>query len=110
MLLYISQGLEDHATARISFLDMDWNWAPFGRSDYAPFEELPPKPSKFEEMKEIAGKLSAGHSFLRVDLYQIGQKVYFSELTFSPCSGYMPFEPEEWDRQLGDLIDLEMVK
>ena len=104
--LYVSSGLENHRTARISFLTMDWEFAPFGRSDFRPFEELPAKPEHFDEMVSMARKLSQGHPFLRVDLYEIGGRVYFSELTFFPCSGYMPFVPPEWDRKLGDLLKL----
>lgn len=105
-ILYISTGLEDHSTASISFVTLDWQFADFHRSDFKPFDQLPPKPSLFSEMLDIAHRLSQGHSFLRVDLYQINGKVYFSELTFSPCSGMMPFEPEEWDLKMGVLLNL----
>ena len=104
--LYVSTGLENHATASISFLTLDWEFAPFGRSDYKPFTELPEKPSLFEKMKVLATKLAEGHKFLRVDLYQINGRIYFSELTFSPCCGMMMFDPVEWDQKLGDLIQL----
>ena len=104
--LYISQGLEDHSTARISFLTLDWQFATFQRGDYRPFEELPKKPVCFEKMIEIAKMLSNGHAFLRVDLYEIDGHVFFSELTFSPCSGCMEFKPEEWDRKTGELLHL----
>ena len=105
-LLYTSKGLEDHSTASISFLNMDWTFAPFGRTDYKPFSTLPKKPENYEEMIRIAKELSAGFSFLRVDLYEVEKKVYFSELTFSPCSGYMPFTHEEWNEILGSWITL----
>lgn len=104
--LYISKGLEDHATARISFLTLDWKPAPFQRRDYAPFETLPAKPAGWDTMLQICRKLSKGYPFLRVDLYQIGSRVYFSELTLTPCSGMLPFETPEQDRQLGDLLHL----
>ena len=39
---------------------------------------------------------------LRVDLYQINGKIYFSELTFCPCKWIVSFEPTpEWDKKLG---------
>ena len=85
---------------------MDWEFAPFGRSDFLKLEELPEKPSKFDEMVVLAKKLSKDLPFLRVDLYQVKEKVYFSELTFSPCGGYMPFEPIEYDRKLGDMLEI----
>src|SRR5699024_256323 len=69
--LYVSSGLENHATARISFLTLDWKFAPFGRSDYKPFEELPRKPENLQAMIETAKNLSEGFPFLRVDLYEI---------------------------------------
>lgn len=79
---------------------------PFSRNDYRPFEKLTSKPEKFEEMIDIAIKLSQGTKFLRVDLYNYLGKILFSELTFSPCSGMMPFNPPEWDKKVGDLLKL----
>ena len=107
--LYISEGLENHATAKISFLTMDWNFAEFSRSDFQPFTELPLQPKSFDKMVELARKLSAGHTFLRVDMYDISGRVYFSELTFTPCGGFMPFNPEEWDSKLGELLELPPI-
>ena len=57
-------------------------------------------------MLEIARKLSKPFPFVRVDLYQIKDKVYFGELTFYPWSGYVNFYPEEFDYKLGDLFDI----
>lgn len=104
--LYVSSGLEDHSTARISFLTLNWKFEPFRRSDYKPFDTLPVKPSRFDEMIKIAQILSKGFPFLRVDLYEINGQVYFSELTFSPNSGMMPFLPEEYDTIVGENIHL----
>lgn len=106
--LYVSKGLENHETARISFLTMDWQFAPYERSDYAPFEELPLKPIKFDEMVEVCRKLSKDIPFLRVDLYEINGQVYFSELTFSPCSGLMPFKEQRHDLEMGKMLNLPM--
>lgn len=108
--LYISTGLEDHSTARIGFYDLDFNKMKFRRSDYALPEKDPIKPQNFDKMIEIAKKLSHDIPFIRVDLYNINDKIYFSELTFYPCSGYMPFEPEEWDYKLGQLIELPEIR
>lgn len=104
--LYISYGMENHKTAQISFAYLDWTRAPFERLDYLPFSKLPRKPDRLEEMIEISRKLSKGFSFLRVDLYEIQGRVYFSELTFSPCGGMVPFKPEEYDRIVGKMLKL----
>ena len=68
------------------------------------------KPENFEKMKELAEKLSQGIPHLRVDFYNINGKIYLGELTFSHWSGFVPFEPEEWDYTLGSWIDLDLVK
>ena len=104
--LYVSLGMDNHATARMSFLNLDWTFAPFRRRDYLPFEQLPPKPVNYEKMLELARKLSEGEPFLRVDLYEIEGKIYFSELTFTPCGGMMQFHPSQWDKTLGNWIKL----
>ena len=104
--LYVSKGLDNHKTANISFLTLDWQFAPFKRNDFASFTSLPPKPTMFNEMIRIAKKLSQGIPFVRVDLYQIADIVYFSELTFFPCGGVMHLEPEEWDAKIGEWLDL----
>lgn len=104
--LYVSKGLEDHSTAAISFLTLDWQFAPYVRSDFATFKKLPPKPVTFEHMLEISRMLSAGIDFVRVDLYEIEGKVFFSELTFFPCAGLMVFQDPAHDREVGNMLKL----
>ena len=93
----------------MSFLNIDWSFADFGRTDYKPLEKLPPKPARFEEMIDMVKKLSKGIPFLRVDLYEINGEIYFGEYTFSPCAGMMPFDPPEADFKLGQLLDISHV-
>lgn len=104
--LYVSVGLENHKTARISFLTPDWKFAPFNRSDYIPYDKLPEKPHNYSKMIEIAEYLSKGIPFLRVDLFELNKNIYFSEFTFYPCGGFMPVIPNEWDKKLGELLIL----
>ena len=104
--LYVSQGLENHLTARITFFDKNFNKAKFRRNDYRAYDGDIKKPINFEKMKELARVLSKNMTFLRVDFYDLWGKIYFSELTFSPCGGLMIFEPNEYDKKLGDLIKL----
>ena len=104
--LYLSEGMENHATAKISFVNLDWTFADFGRTDYSPFLELPPKPLNLEKMIEISRKLSDGIKFLRVDLYEINEKIYFGELTFCPCAGMMSFLPASADLEVGKKLQI----
>lgn len=104
--LYVSTGMENHHTARVGFFDTEFKPMPFKRTDYETYEKVPEIPTTFEKMKELAARLSKGFPFLRVDLYEIDGKVYFSELTFIPCSGWMTFEPEAWDFKMGEWLTL----
>ena len=57
-------------------------------------------------MLKIARDLSEGFPFSRIDLYSIGNKIYFGEITFFPWSGYMTFDPDSFDYKLGELFTL----
>jgi len=107
-MLYVSQGLEDHTTASISFYDLNGNEMPFHRKDYKTIEGKLNLPDNFQEMLDIAQNLAndVNAPFVRIDLYSIAGKTKFSEITFSPCNGMIPFNPEEWDGIIGDWLQL----
>lgn len=63
-------------------------------------------PENLAEMISLAELLSKGHPFLRVDFYNVNGRIYFGELTFYPASGLIPWEPEYYDLELGQLIKL----
>lgn len=92
----------------IDFYDREWERQEFIGLNPDTVHAAKPaaKPENLSEMLNVARKLSAGRPFLRVDLYNVNGKVYFSELTFYPASGYGFFNPPEWDRKLGDMIIL----
>lgn len=64
------------------------------------------RPEELGEMLTLAEKLSEDIPFLRVDFYLVEGKIYFSELTFFPASGFTGFDPPEWDRIFGDWLVL----
>lgn len=96
----------DRATdCRFDFFDMDFNHLDI-ENLHPHADKLIPKPEMFEEMKQIAAKLSRGMKFVRIDLYQLNGKIYFGEYTFFHGGGFAPFYPEEWERRLGNWIEL----
>ena len=107
--MYVSQGLEDHSTAKISFYDLKGRELPFKRTDFAAFKHMPHMPENIDKMVSLAETIAkdVGSSFIRCDLYEINRKIYFSELTFTPCSGLLPFDPPEWDEILGSWLKLK---
>lgn len=91
--------------------DMNWEYLPIQTSHFATDPEtIIKRPACFEKMKEYAGILSAGQTFLRVDFYVINDEIYFGELTFYPGGGIMEFTPKEWDERMGDWMDLSIVE
>lgn len=64
-------------------------------------KEDPQKPKNFERMREIAMSLSEGFPHVRVDLYNENGKILFGELTFYGASGYIQYNPDSFDYELG---------
>ncbi|MCR5450835.1 MAG: hypothetical protein K6F23_15720 [Solobacterium sp.] len=103
--LFIATERAAEAETKFDFFDADFNHLPFTNGH--PNAEVPPsKPECFEEMKDLAAKLSAGLPQIRIDLYEVNGKVYFGEFTFFHWSGFQPFVPEKWDYIFGGWIDL----
>ena len=57
-------------------------------------------------MVEVARVLSRGFPFARIDLYALGQRIVFGEVTFYPEGGLGRFTPERYDRIVGDMMTL----
>lgn len=60
------------------------------------------KPGNFEQMRETAEKLASGFPHVRVDLYNVDSKILFGELTFFNASGYVIYNPDDFDFQMGE--------
>lgn len=60
-----------------------------------------PKPKCFDEMINVASELSKGHPQMRVDLYEVNEKVYFGELTMTSLGGRMNYFGKDILRRLG---------
>ena len=88
------------------FFDADFNWLPEIRNGYTSSSICPPRPKCFETIMEYARILSKGIRHVRMDFYEIDGKVYFGEYTFNSGGGFELFEPKEWERKIGDWIDL----
>lgn len=107
------QVIMDRSTKEtIDFFDTEWNHQGFvglnkkaGNAEY-----FPERPKNYEQMLQLASRLSQGIDFSRIDLYESGGKCYFGEITFYPASGFGKFTPEEYDDYLGALIHLTVSK
>lgn len=102
----IEQGLHADDSIRVGFYDLDLKEMPFKRSIRKSLGYEVEKPDNFTEMIEISRKLSRDIPFVRVDLYNVSGRIYFSELTFYPSGGYVWYEPSEWNSKVGDMLEL----
>lgn len=89
------------------FFDQKWNLLPLNKrgKETNPNFKLP-KPNCMDEMFDIAGKLSEGIPFLRVDLYFVNNRPYFGETTFFPTSGFDQNILPETEILFGNKIEL----
>lgn len=95
----------------IMIYDMDWIAHPeycICRGHYTQ-SELFPKPKNSDRMIDIAERLAKPFPCVRVDLYNIGGKIYFGELTFTSLGGLMDYFTPEFQLQAGRLIKISPV-
>jgi hypothetical protein len=64
------------------------------------------RPARFGDAVAIAEKLAAPFDFIRVDLYLLGDAVYFGELTCFPEAGFGRFTPKDFDFALGQDLEI----
>ncbi len=105
---YLIQAVFDDKTSyeTINYYDLNWNKLDL-RQNFPNNENEMPKPKNLDKMLKLSEKLAQEFPyFVRVDFYEFGNKVLFSEFTFYSDNGMAKFQPEEWDKKLGKLIHL----
>ena len=89
------------------------NWTPFPGAQFNGWKtaEYPViEPENFKTMVQLAEKLGSPFPFVRVDLYSIKGKIYFSELTFTPAKGTLKLSDPVVDAQMGEWLTLHEHK
>lgn len=103
---FIQVDIDRFKTHKRMFYDIEWN--PLAFTILYPRANVDiPRPQTLSQMIDISEKLCAQFCFVRVDLYDCDGKVLFGELTFHPEGGFGPFIPKEFDKIVGDLLDIE---
>jgi hypothetical protein len=78
-------------------IDVDYiDGVPIARSSAAP-----PKPERLKEMIDLAETLASETDFLRVDMFDVPDRVVVGELTSFPSAGNGRWNPADLDAQLG---------
>lgn len=88
--------------------DRDFNLLP-AKIIYDNYTGKVSRPGNLGKAIEISEKLSAGVSFLRVDLYLLDEELFVGELTNYPGNGFANIIPPSFDRALGDKLHLDTI-
>lgn len=92
--------------------DVNWQLLPFTWCIWKRNRPLWPngravaRPRQLEEMIAVARTLSKEFDYVRVDLYNCNDTVYFGELTLHHGGGWERFDPPCYDRLYGDKLNL----
>lgn len=98
-----NRNIHNHK-ADMDLYDMKWNKCRKYLVQTEEFEILNqdvPQPINLTRMIEISKNLSQGHPQMRVDLYEVGGKIYFGELTMTSACGLMTYFSDEFLYMLG---------
>ncbi|GHT90480.1 hypothetical protein FACS1894122_00840 [Alphaproteobacteria bacterium] len=86
----------------------DWKKLPF-KVGYHEQNDVP-KPKHFDRMIALVEKLSESLPLIRVDLYEVGDRVLVGELTEDACGAKYIFSPLVWDFKLGEMFNVPTLE
>ena len=105
---YVVVNTDRFKNLRLDVFDLDWKKQDFAFIGYPNSEKDIEQPEHLPQMIEMSRKLSKPFPFVRVDFYDLGEKIYVGELTFYPGGGLNKFHPKDWDYKFGELLRLPM--
>ena len=85
------------------------DWTPFDGSQFNGWKKTDSpleRPSNWDDMVKMAEELAKPFPFVRVDLYDIDGKIYFSEMTFTPAKGTLILDDDQCDFEMGKWLDI----
>lgn len=92
---------------RCNFFDAEWKqlaiYDRFGR-----LEGRVEPPSRLGALIECAVALSRDTDFVRIDCYQVGERICLGEMTHCPGTGLSPLIPAIWDDRWGEMWELQL--
>lgn len=92
-------------TTKFDFYDCEWNRLKV-KNYYPNSEQGIKRPKELEQMLEYSRILSKDFPHVRIDFYIEENKIIFGESTFFHFSGSQPFEPIEFDYEMGRILTL----
>ena len=108
-----SERQADGYHATVDCYDLEWNRYPenmLASPHMTVATKALPRPSCLEEMIKAARILSKPFPELRLDMYVVGDKAYFGEMTFTSLGGMMDFYTPEYLLEMGKQVTLPSKK
>lgn len=106
-LVTLSNRNSDGSHYEQNVYNLNWKSMPKClRPQYRSSKELE-KPKMLAEMIKIASDLSRPFPFVRIDLFESNDKIYFGEFTFTPSAGMDNEFSQEYLEELGELIKIK---
>ena len=106
----VQQKLINQTGKLNNYYNLDWNLNEIETGLGPNFVRRPDiiieKPKNLKLMIKYARKLSSSFSFVRVDLYEIENKIYLGELTFTPSNNIFNNKDYNQSLYLGDMLDI----
>lgn len=110
---FIQVTTDRFADYQRAMLTASWELAPFNFIyDNAAVKKFPARPQSLDAMIALSLKLAQPFDYVRVDLYQDGEKIYVGELTFTHGAAselVISNDGRDWDLELGKLWKLKRL-
>lgn len=97
-------------TVKMDVYDTKWNLrtdAVKYNSHYQKGDLIVPKPYNFDKMLDVASKLSKGFPEVRVDFYEVNNRLLFGEMTFATSCGHIDHYTDSFLKELGDCCVIQ---
>jgi hypothetical protein len=106
-VIYVSSNGENgEKDLYLDYFDTKWNLLPITLDGHKHCTQGIEKPKQLKKMLNIATELSKEFPFVRIDLYDVNNEIYFSEYTFVPTGGFMKITPASFLDTWGDWLDI----
>lgn len=104
-LFIASDRQNSNEQVKFDFFDSEFNHLDI-KQGHPNSEILPERPANLQEMIRLSEEVSKDFPEVRIDFYECNGKTYFGEITFFHHSGFVAFDPNEWDLTFGNWIEL----
>lgn len=108
--LYVVADRKLGQPSGFGIFDKDFNRLIYRRVDEKPLERQISKPGNYQELIAVAQKLAADFPHARIDFYNQNETLLLGEITFYDGSGYMKFDPDGFDFEMGEKFVLPSIE